>query len=176
MDNFGVDHSRNKFFQHVGYQKGLHSTQKTNDMNYSQLTSDPSTCGKKRAQRSEYSILLRHMDDVGGARDQTNISWVILNTWRPVCIWQTWWCCAMMATQSIFWVLRSPRHAKVLVWRTVQTSCNPFWICTGYKTRNRQPILTDVRQWWSSRQQLLWMVQSTILPKKVTNRTFLFSN
>ena len=41
-----------------------HNTQKINDMNYKQLISDPSTYVKKRAQRSDASILLRHMDDV----------------------------------------------------------------------------------------------------------------
>ena len=45
---------------------GLHSTQKINDMSYNQLISDPSTYVKKRAQRSEDSILLRHVDDVVG--------------------------------------------------------------------------------------------------------------
>ena len=34
-------------------------------MCYNQLTSDPSTYVKKRAQRSDNSILLLHMDDVG---------------------------------------------------------------------------------------------------------------
>ena len=38
---------------------------------------------------------------------------------------------------------------------------NPFRICTGCKTRSRQSILVDVRQWWSSRQQLHWMVTIT---------------
>ena len=42
----------------------IHSTQRINDMNYNQLISDLSTCVKKRAQRSDDSILLRHMDDV----------------------------------------------------------------------------------------------------------------
>ena len=45
---------------------GIHSTQKINDMNYNQLISDPSTYVKNRAQRSDDSILLRHMDDVVG--------------------------------------------------------------------------------------------------------------
>ena len=45
---------------------GIHSTQKINDMNYSQLISDPSAYVKKRAQRSDDSILLRHIDDVVG--------------------------------------------------------------------------------------------------------------
>ena len=45
---------------------GIHSTQNTNDMNYSQLISDPSTYVKKRTQRSHDSILLRHIDDVVG--------------------------------------------------------------------------------------------------------------
>ena len=44
----------------------IHSTQKTNDMSYNQLISDPSTYVKKRTQRTEDSILLRHMDDVVG--------------------------------------------------------------------------------------------------------------
>ena len=38
-----------------------------------------STYVKKRAQRSDDLVLFRHMDDVV-ARDQTNISWAILNT------------------------------------------------------------------------------------------------
>ena len=36
-------------------------------MSYNQSISDPSTYVKKRAQRSEDSILLRHMDDVVGS-------------------------------------------------------------------------------------------------------------
>ena len=44
----------------------IHSTQKINDKSYNQLISDPSTCVKKRAQRSDDSILLRHIDDVVG--------------------------------------------------------------------------------------------------------------
>ena len=44
----------------------IHSTQKINDMSYNQLISGPSTYVKKRAQRSDDSILLRHMDDVVG--------------------------------------------------------------------------------------------------------------
>ena len=43
-----------------------HSTQKNNDMTYSQLISDLSTYVKNRAQRSDDSIFLRHMDDVVG--------------------------------------------------------------------------------------------------------------
>ena len=35
-------------------------------MSYNKLISDPSTYVKKRAQRSDDSILLRHMDDVVG--------------------------------------------------------------------------------------------------------------
>ena len=52
---------------------GIHSTQKINDMNYSQLISDPSTCVKKRAQRSDDSILLRHMDDVVGTGPEEHL-------------------------------------------------------------------------------------------------------
>ena len=51
----------------------IRSTQKINDMSYSQLIPDPSTYVKIRTQRSEGSILLRHMDDVVGT-DQMNIS------------------------------------------------------------------------------------------------------
>ena len=74
------------------------------------------------------------------ARDQMNIWWG-----RPVCVWQMWWCCAMKATQSNFLVLRSPRQARASRWKTVQTSWNSFRIFTGWKTRNRQAILADVR-------------------------------
>ena len=44
----------------------IHSTQKNNDMSYNQLISDPSTYVKNRAQRSDDTILMRHMDDVVG--------------------------------------------------------------------------------------------------------------
>ena len=44
----------------------IHSTQKINDTSYSQLISAPSTYVKKRAQRSEDSVLLCHMDGRGG--------------------------------------------------------------------------------------------------------------
>ena len=44
----------------------IHSTQKINDMNYSQLISDPWTYVRKRARRSDDSIVPRHMDDVVG--------------------------------------------------------------------------------------------------------------
>ena len=43
---------------------GIHSTQKIKDMNCRQLISDPLTYVKKRAPRSDDSILLRHTDDV----------------------------------------------------------------------------------------------------------------
>ena len=52
---------------------GIHSTQKINDMSYSQLISDPSTYVKKRAQRSDDSILPRHMDDVVGTGPEEHL-------------------------------------------------------------------------------------------------------
>ena len=42
-------------------------------MSYNQLISDPSTYVKKRAQRSDDSILLRHMDDVVGTGPDEHI-------------------------------------------------------------------------------------------------------
>ena len=42
----------------------IHSTQKINDISYDHLISDFSTYGKKRAQRHDDSLRLRHMDDV----------------------------------------------------------------------------------------------------------------
>ena len=51
----------------------IHSTQKINDMSYDQLISDPSTYVKKRAQRSDDSILLRHMDDVVGTGPEEHL-------------------------------------------------------------------------------------------------------
>ena len=50
----------------------IHSTQRINDMNYNQLVSDPSTYVKKHAQRSDDSILLRHMDDAGHGTRRTS--------------------------------------------------------------------------------------------------------
>ena len=52
----------------------IHSTQKINDMTYNQLTSDPSKYVKKRAQRSEDSILFRHMDDVVGTGPEEHLT------------------------------------------------------------------------------------------------------
>ena len=40
------------------------STKKINDMRFDQVVSDPSTYVKKRTQRHDDSILLRHLDDV----------------------------------------------------------------------------------------------------------------
>ena len=51
----------------------IHSTQKINDMNYNQLKTDPSTYVKKRAQRSDDSILPRHMDDVVGTGPEEHL-------------------------------------------------------------------------------------------------------
>ena len=50
------------------------STQKISDMNCDQLISDPSTYVKKRAQRSDDSILLRHMDDVVGTGPEEHLT------------------------------------------------------------------------------------------------------
>ena len=44
-----------------------------NDMSDDQLISDPSTYVKKRTQRSDDSILLRHMDDVVGTGPEEHI-------------------------------------------------------------------------------------------------------
>ena len=52
---------------------GIHSTQKINDMNYNQLISDPSTYVKKRAQRLDDSILLRHIYDVVGTGPEEHL-------------------------------------------------------------------------------------------------------
>ena len=51
---------------------GIHSTRRINDMSHNQLISDPSTCVKKRSQRSEDSTLLRHMDDAGHGTRRTS--------------------------------------------------------------------------------------------------------
>ena len=48
-------------------------------------------------------------------------------------------------TVNFFGVLRSPRQARVLRSKTVQTSWNPSRIFAGWNTRNRQPILVDVQ-------------------------------
>ena len=80
---------------------GIHSTQKINDVNYSQLISDPLTCVKKRAQRSDDSILLRHMDDVVGTGPEEHLM-SDFEHMKTSLFCQTWWCCVMKATQSTF--------------------------------------------------------------------------
>ena len=52
----------------------IHSTQKINDMCYNRLISDPSMYVKKRAQRPDDSILLRHMDDVVGTGPEEHLT------------------------------------------------------------------------------------------------------
>ena len=51
----------------------IHSTQKINDMSCNQLISDPTTYVKKRAQRSEDSIFLRHIGDVVGTGPEEHL-------------------------------------------------------------------------------------------------------
>ena len=84
----------------------IHSTQKINDMSYNQLISDPPTYVKKRAQRSDDSILLRHMDDVVSTGPEEHLMSdfkhmkTILYLTDVVVL-------RHKATQSIFWVLTS---------------------------------------------------------------------
>ena len=80
-------------------------------MSYDQLISDPSTNVKKRTQRSDDSILLRHTDDVvGKGQDEhfmsdlehvkTSLYWTDEVVFRNE-----------GDTVNFFWVLRSPRQA-----------------------------------------------------------------
>ena len=52
---------------------GIHSKKKINDMSYNQWISGPSTYVKKRAQRSDDSILLRHMGGVVGTGPEEHL-------------------------------------------------------------------------------------------------------
>ena len=78
-------------------------------MNYSQLISDPSMYVKKRAQRSDGSILPRHMDDVVGTGPEEHLLSDFEHMKTSLYLTDG----VMKATQSTFWVLRSPRHAKI---------------------------------------------------------------
>ena len=51
----------------------IDSTQKIDGMSSNQWISDPSTYAKKRTQRSDYSNLLRHMDDVVGTGPEEHL-------------------------------------------------------------------------------------------------------
>ena len=73
-------------------------------MNYNQLISDPSTYVKKRAQRSDDSILLRHMDDVAGTGPEEHL----LSDFEHM---KT---SLHLTDVVVLRHLRSPRHAKVL--------------------------------------------------------------
>ena len=109
--------------------QSVHSTQKINDMSYNQLTSDHSAYVKKRAQRSDDSILLRHLDDVVGTGPEEHLMSNFEH--MKTSLYLT---CAMKATQSTSGVFRSSGHAKALRGKSIQTSWNPESICTGYKT------------------------------------------
>ena len=89
----------------------IHSTPKINDTSYNQLISDSSTYVKKRAQRSDDSILLRHMDDVVGTGPDEHLMSDFEHMKTSLYLTDVW-CCAMTATQSTFQVLRSPRPAR----------------------------------------------------------------
>ena len=90
----------------------IHSTQRINDMNYNLLMSDPSTYVKKRAQRSEDSILLRHMDDVVGTGPEEHLMSDFEHMKTNLHLTDVVVLRHEGATQSTFQVLRSPRHAK----------------------------------------------------------------
>ena len=92
---------------------GLHSTQKINDMSYNQLISDPSTYVKKRAQRSEDSMLLRHMDDVVGTGPDEHLMSYFEHMKTSLYLTDV---VVLRHEGDIFnfLVLRSPRQAKAL--------------------------------------------------------------
>ena len=62
----------------------IQSTDKINVMGFDQLVSEPSTYVKKRTQRQDESILLRHMDDVVGTAPEEHLTRWFLNTLRPI--------------------------------------------------------------------------------------------
>ena len=53
---------------------GIHSKKKINEMGFDQFVADPSTYVKKRTQRQDDSLLLRHMDDVVGTAPEEHLT------------------------------------------------------------------------------------------------------
>ena len=83
-------------------------------MSYNQLKSDPSMYVKKRAQRSEDSILLRHMDDVVGMGPDSHLMNDFEHMKTSLCLTDVVVLRHEGDTVNFFGVLRSPRQARVL--------------------------------------------------------------
>ena len=92
----------------------IHRTQKINDMSCNQLKSDPSMYVKKRAQRSEDSILLRHMDDVVGTGPDSHLTSDFEHMKTSLCLTDVVVLRHEGDTVNFLGVLRSPRQARVL--------------------------------------------------------------
>ena len=80
----------------------FHSTQKIHDMSYNKLISDLSTYVKKRTQRSDESILLRHMDDVVGTGPEEHLMRDFEHMTSLCTFDRCGGFCAMKATPSTF--------------------------------------------------------------------------
>ena len=90
---------------------GVHSTQKINDMSYNQLISDPSTYVKKRTQRTDDSIFLRHMDDVVGTGPEDHLVSDVEHMQTSLYLTDVVVLRNEGDTVNNFWTLRSPRQA-----------------------------------------------------------------
>ena len=124
----------------------MFTRQKINDMSHNQLKSDPSSYVKKRAQRSDDPILLRHMDDMVGTGPDEHLTsdFEHMKT-------------SLYLTDVV--VLRHEGDTVDFLGFEPTKTCRGFEVknstdfvesllhlFTGWKTRNRQPILVDARQ------------------------------
>ena len=139
---------------------GIHSMQKIKDMSDNELISDPSTCLKNRAQRSEDSILLRHRDDVvrTGPEERFMSDFEHMKT----SLYLTDVVLRHEGDTVNFFGLEITKTSKGFEVKNSADFVESFFesLRVG-KTRDRRPVLAGVGRWWGSRRELLWVVVST---------------
>ena len=108
------------------FRPGVSTAQKINDMSYNQLMSDSSAYVKKRAQRSEDSIFLRHMDDVVGTGPEEHL--ISDFQYMKTSLYLTDMVVLRHEDDTVnFLGLEITNASKGFELKTVQTSWNPFF-------------------------------------------------
>ena len=123
----------------------IHSTQKINEMSYHQLITDPSTYVKIRAQRSNDSILWRHMDDVVGTGPEEHL--IRYSEHMKTSLYLTDVVVLRHEGDTVnFSGLEITKTSRGFEVKNSTDLVESLLNLCGLETRNRQPILVDARQ------------------------------
>ena len=127
-------------------------------MCHNQLISDPCTKLKKRAQRSDDSILLCHRDDVVGTNPEEHLMSAFERMRTSLCSTDVVVLCHESDPVN-FWYLEITKTSKGFEVQNSTDLVESLFNLDGLeKLQNLQPIPLDIQQCWTSRQQLLWVV------------------